>query len=521
MRSATACLAFAREHESLLWSLSRKDVEMVVENGTPFLFKDAADTMRRMKLFLYGSTDQVLGSDQPSTVDVMKFLLSYASTALASSETYCFNNREIVEESVRRLFNQLAEISGAPESTLPGSLPRQFPGTNEQLPKSSEQHIQMKRGDWICPRCSFMNFARNMKCLECEETRPKRQLTGGEWECPQCDFFNYGRNSVCLRCDCKKPGMFNPVAGSSYNNYPNNESSHKQSGQNQERVQSWFHKVSQLENTSNEDKCSTDKAILENFPLKEGVISETNTLNQVGIKSLDFKISQRFDKILAQSNDSSGASESAFPSNDDFPENMPMRKGENRFVVREKKDRSLTSPLYKRRLAMEQSKSNNYVPFVPFPPNYFSKDQNPLKEESPAGNSYTSDQSKAEPMSSQQTEYDTPMSQPADDQKTSGLWRGSSLEGSAVKEPDPLDMSEEAKAERWFKRVAQIKDIKELSEIPDEDFPSIMPMRKGVNRFVVSKRKTPLERRLASSQYRRNLPVVKSDPLKDDEDSES
>lgn len=34
-------------------------------------------------------------------------------------------------------------------------------------------------------RCNFMNFARNFKCLECEEARPKRQLTGGEWECPQ------------------------------------------------------------------------------------------------------------------------------------------------------------------------------------------------------------------------------------------------------------------------------------------------------------------------------------------------
>ncbi|KAL0383304.1 UNVERIFIED_CONTAM: Zinc finger protein VAR3, chloroplastic [Sesamum calycinum] len=98
-------------------------------------------------------------------------------------------------------------------------------------------------------------------------------------------------------------------------------------------------------------------------------------------------------------------------------------------------------------------------------------------------------------------------------------WTGKSLEGSAVKEPDPLDMSEEAKAERWFKRVAQIKDISELSQIPDEDFPSIMPMRKGVNRFVVSKRKTPLERRLTSQQYRRNLPIVSSVPVKKENDN--
>lgn len=84
-----------------------------------------------------------------------------------------------------------------------------------------------------------------------------------------------------------------------------------------------------------------------------------------------------------------------------------------------------------------------------------------------------------------------------------------------MKDPDPLDMSEEAKAERWFKRAAQIKDISELANIPDEDFPEIMPMRKGVNRFVVSKRKTPLERRLTSPQYRRNLPIVSSEPNED------
>jgi hypothetical protein len=84
-----------------------------------------------------------------------------------------------------------------------------------------------------------------------------------------------------------------------------------------------------------------------------------------------------------------------------------------------------------------------------------------------------------------------------------------------VRDPDPLDMSEEAKAERWFRRAAQITNVEDLVNIPDEDFPAIMPMRKGVNRFVVSKRKTPLERRLTSPQYRRNLPVVSSEPDND------
>lgn len=291
-------------------------------------------------------------------------------------------------------------------------------------------------------------------------------------------------------------------------------------------------------------------------------------------------------------------------SDEDFPEIMPMRKGENRFVVSKKKDRSLTSPTYKRRMAMEQGGKTNFVPFVPFPPNYFAKKDKPQQDETTTlakealsettstsktpeklpeklddatrddlsgdhvlqmetkpiiSQSWSSEPSRenlsvnkagamsglptggnasqkyadfdrgsrdgssngySEKETQKNTSHLTGSSpQASDGQDIRENWTGKSLEGSAVKEPDPLDMSEEAKAERWFRRVAQIKDISELSQIPDEDFPSIMPMRKGVNRFVVSKRKTPLERRLTSPQYRRNLPIVNSDPSKKETDS--
>lgn len=33
-------------------SLSRRDIEIVVSNGTPFLFKAALETARRMRAFL-------------------------------------------------------------------------------------------------------------------------------------------------------------------------------------------------------------------------------------------------------------------------------------------------------------------------------------------------------------------------------------------------------------------------------------------------------------------------------------
>lgn len=195
----------------------------------------------------------------------------------------------------------------------------------------------------------------------------------------------------------------------------------------------------------------------------------------------------------------------------DIPQVTPIHKEENRVID----NKGSTSS------------------FVPFPPNHFAKkdsqdqpnsahstirptNENPYRNPSNA----SFDQHPVQETRRQfrindpkpETSYvgqRTPESMNA-----KGGWTGKSLEGSAVTEPDPLDMSEEAKAERWFKRVAQIKDISELSQIPDEDFPSIMPMRKGVNRFVVSKRKTPLERRLTSPQYRKNLRIMSSDPMK-------
>lgn len=323
-------------------------------------------------------------------------------------------------------------------------------------------------------------------------------------------------------------------------------------------------------------------------------------------------------------------------SDEEFPEKMPVRKGENRFVVSRKKDRSLTTPQYKRRIAMEQANNNNsdFVPFVPFPPDYFAKkrenklpemghtsekteetstrgiDINSSHEASDSLQQIKGSENSDRQASNNNSDFGHFVSFPPDHfakkrenklsetghvnektevintrginissshearcsmqhrkkpeytnggrtnsdlfsnsqenpnspsgssdvngsysaqtsnvsgykdsgyyySKTSSDSWNKNLEGSSIKESNPLDMSEEAKAERWFKRAAQIKDISELENIPDEDFPEIMPMRKGVNRFVVSKRKTPLERRLTSSEYRRNLPIIKSDPEKD------
>ncbi|KAK4431981.1 Zinc finger protein VAR3, chloroplastic [Sesamum alatum] len=766
VRAAATCLAFARARPNLLGLLSRRDIEAVVSNGTPFLFKSALDTARRMRAFLGTDESNVAEFDKANTVDLMKYIISYASNPTVTSERNGLYSRELVDSSVRNLLHELVAVSsGAQTGYVPVSGNPLSDGDG-QTHKPFGQSIEMKRGDWICRKCSFMNFARNMKCLECEEPRPKRQLTGREWECPQCNFFNYGRNLACLRCDCRRPGapLFNtnnPQSVFGYNgDYAYKSNMDNRLAENEEKAQRWFSKISQLNNATDINTAASDEDFPEIMPLRKGenrfVVStrktpldrrisnsqHQNSLNNSGNPKgtnsrLDASISRSLDHILGNSStdserddagitpeqnvtelssspSQSGSSDFQYSRNsnpdhvpfvplptdtfssrdrtsetddgkkvpiefhetassevrnqttmisesqgsgqnfqapkssassidiqnkekeqaekserwfkriaelhnvkdltsavsdEDFPEIMPLRKGENRFVVSKKKDRSLTSPKYKRQVAMDQANNTNFVPFVPFPPGYFARKEtqqptgqdspvktvgetstsnmtaktdklddakngtadtstvprNDQKPMSPANSTVSSeivadvsnplrihnqpvsstsqfsgDNAAAAAGSSSQSSITSPTisrntwndghsrttptrgasSEPPKNENVQSSWTTKSLEGSAVKEdPDPLDMSEEAKAERWFKRVAQIKDISELSQIPDEDFPSIMPMRKGVNRFVVSKRKTPLERRLTSQQYRRNLPIVSTDSVKKESDN--
>ncbi|KAG7609561.1 Zinc finger RanBP2-type [Arabidopsis suecica] len=623
LRPALACLALARERPELLEMLSRRDVEVMVENGKPFLFRTGPDSLKRMGLYLRSGrqgTGKMMDMEKASTVDLMRLLLSYV-VDVTSSEEIKHHNQEIMESSVRSLLSQITKMSlRPPESNVHGTMQNQYSDRDGQAVRSFQNNVEMKRGDWICSRCSGMNFARNVKCFQCDEARPKRQLTGSEWECPQCDFYNYGRNVACLRCDCKRPrdASLNS-ANSGYSNDPELES---RLVENEKKAQRWFSKVAQ--GGSDANSVDTDEDFPEIMPLRKGVnryVVSTrktplerrlaNTENSVATdgnskrsddNALGSKTTRSLNEILGSSssltsrsddkNVSSRRFESSQGINTDFvpfvplpsdmfakkpkeetqigltdnnqidgvsggnqnvyqedksdanhsgketdrlekedhkseeparwfkrvtelhnvsdlesampqeisPEKMPMRKEENRFVVSRKKDRSLTSPAYKR------PEDSDFVPFVPFPPDYFAKEKQ-LKEP------IDTIPAPATEKVSQVVQQEARESSSNKSERVAGMIRnGKSLEGSLVKEPDLLDMSEEAKAERWFKRVAEIKNISELSEIPDEDFPSIMPMRKGVNRFVVSKRKTPLERRLTSQRHQRNPHITDSDP---------
>eukprot|EP00434_Breviolum_minutum_P011963 symbB.v1.2.010547.t1/scaffold694.1/size172116/10 len=78
-------------------------------------------------------------------------------------------------------------------------------------------------GDWPCQFCKKVNFARDITCQACgarrpisgtygtplpaPEENPLQSPTGqpGDWTCPKCKAVCFARNPVCGRCNCPKP----------------------------------------------------------------------------------------------------------------------------------------------------------------------------------------------------------------------------------------------------------------------------------------------------------------------------
>ncbi|KAL4203130.1 hypothetical protein AMTRI_Chr01g102440 [Amborella trichopoda] len=576
--AVNACLGFAHDRSDIIRSLSRRDIEVIVENGSPFLFKDGTGSTRRMRDFLITNHANVLEHDKAGTIDLMRFLLSYASSPLVSTEGNEIQNKDLVEASVRKLLRELVEVTGAFQKVdYSDSIAPLASDKYGRPPRPLGQNIEMKRGDWICAKCSFMNFARNTRCLECDEARPKRQLTGGEWECPQCDFFNYGRNAVCLRCDCKCPAgtIVNGSMDNSYNTTPPNTNGYSPSpnrdqvfnsvpssdaererrlAENDAKAERWFSKVSQLNDASDLSSTIADEDFPEIMPLRKGVnrfvVSTRKTplerrlanaqyrrnVDDNGVNSFNVaysdrptesSISESLDKILGSAsnvsetcesekgNSNSLSSETSKSEKDDndpsvdwfsnvaklgnekeetpddeFPKIMPMRKGESKFVVSTRKppsERRLTSPEYRRNLAY-QGNDAGYVPFTPLDPSLFGKKSKAMTEDKGSG-----------------SVAETPKSSEVlgDSSESVGSSSGLVSEKQVVKQVENTDSEPSDPSERWFKKVSELHDVNDLaSAISDEDFPEIMPMRKGENRFVVSKKK---DRSLTSPQYKRRL----------------
>jgi len=79
----------------------------------------------------------------------------------------------------------------------------------------------MKAGDWMCPGCNDLQFARNTECRKCGTANPGsggggggggvpggKGMKAGDWMCPGCNDLQFARNTECRKC-----GTANPSGG--------------------------------------------------------------------------------------------------------------------------------------------------------------------------------------------------------------------------------------------------------------------------------------------------------------------
>lgn len=225
----TACLNFGRDRFDILRSLSRQDIQVLVGHGCPSTDKKVVFSGKMLRKHVHLDEGDVCSScnmrsscekayllppkeDDARTIDVLRILLTYGFDSVKGTvENKDLLKLKTVKTVVRKLLHEIVKLSAVPiDPNLSPPVFKKPPPKVKQPPppprrRVGRDDIEMKKGDWLCTKCDFMNFAKNTVCLQCDAKRPKRQLLPGEWECPECNFLNYRRNMACFHCDHKRP----------------------------------------------------------------------------------------------------------------------------------------------------------------------------------------------------------------------------------------------------------------------------------------------------------------------------
>ncbi|KAK9115771.1 hypothetical protein Sjap_014718 [Stephania japonica] len=229
-----ACLSFARDRFDVFKSLSREDIQTVVEYGCPNLLRKVVNSSKRLRAHvgldegevcgacnLRGSCDRayVLLKESEAaarTIDLVRMLMIYALDPLVLAGEEKPHGREQIEASARKLLSQLNELSEMPiDPALPSPaqiLQREKKRINHVADLEQPQNVEMKRGDWICskfhgdvlahsqaemlcPTLELVHGLRKTGYVPCT-----RQRTFEEQLYCWCNFMNFARNLQCLKC---------------------------------------------------------------------------------------------------------------------------------------------------------------------------------------------------------------------------------------------------------------------------------------------------------------------------------
>ncbi|TVU45411.1 hypothetical protein EJB05_04898, partial [Eragrostis curvula] len=256
----TACLRFGRERPELIRHISRWDIQVTVRCGCPSTDRKVVNSGKRLRAYigldegevcsqcsLRGSCERAYVKARKEeigrTVDVLRILLTYGLDVINGNveNRACLNKP--VKDSIKNLLTGVVEVdsSGPGSSTakvaqrkVQSALPMKqgdwsCPKCNflnfaknikclrcdgefqdrYRLLHEDQEHLPLKKGDWICKKCNFLNFAKNTRCLQCHEKPTNRFLNPGEWECVSCNYLNFKRNGFCLKCGWKRPKSLN------------------------------------------------------------------------------------------------------------------------------------------------------------------------------------------------------------------------------------------------------------------------------------------------------------------------
>ncbi|KAL6909447.1 hypothetical protein ACP4OV_001728 [Aristida adscensionis] len=258
----TACLRFGRERPELIRYISRWDIQVALRCGCPSVDRKVVNSGKRLRAHvgldegevcsqcvLRGSCERAYVKARKEevgrTVDVMRILLTYGLDVITGNVENRACLHKTVKESIKNLLNEVVEIdANGPGSSTEKAAQRMSKGQSTiprkqgdwncpkcdflnfaknikclrcngefkeryRLLHEDKDHLPLKKGDWICKKCNFLNFAKNTRCLQCHEKPTDRLLTPGEWECVSCNYVNFKRNAFCRRCNWKRPKSLN------------------------------------------------------------------------------------------------------------------------------------------------------------------------------------------------------------------------------------------------------------------------------------------------------------------------
>ncbi|KAL3692565.1 hypothetical protein R1sor_006216 [Riccia sorocarpa] len=224
------CLNFGRERDDIFRSFAQKDLEIIARFGCPTTDRKVVNAGKRLREYL--KIDEVsickpcglrasceradfrVASDHVAgTPEVIRLLSQYAINVSPDSDRE-YKIPELVQTSCANLLQQAVTLGSKPRDPKLPKFEKKAEMVKSNRENRTERGIkkrggdadgEMKPGDWKCPQCEFLNFARNRNCRECDARRPTPEMRPGDWLCPECDFLNFSRNRECHECKAERP----------------------------------------------------------------------------------------------------------------------------------------------------------------------------------------------------------------------------------------------------------------------------------------------------------------------------